>query len=65
MNRKNAFVKFSLGALLIAGVTVSCKENFLERQPSGVFNEQGLTNLKGIEGTLIGAYATINGRTDA
>ncbi len=65
MNNQKVFIKFSLSALLIAGMTVSCKENFLERQPSGVFNEQGLTNLKGIEGTLIGAYATLNGRTDA
>ncbi|PHN07533.1 RagB/SusD family nutrient uptake outer membrane protein [Flavilitoribacter nigricans] len=40
---------------------VSCGDDFLEVEPTGQLAESTLANKAGIEGLLIGAYATLNG----
>ena len=54
--------KISLTVLLVIGVTVSCKEDFLEVKPTGSITEEQLTSKNGLEGTLIGAYSMLSGR---
>lgn len=50
----------TLAFLLLIGN--SCKEDqFLNRQPIGVFSEEALKTKAGIQGILIGAYAGLNG----
>lgn len=39
----------------------SCKKNFLERLPLGVANEYTLSNEKGVDALLIGAYSLLDG----
>ncbi len=58
-------------AVLIASVTaglafaaVSCKDSFLEIPPTGQISEAQLTSKAGIEGALIAAYSTLNGRAN-
>ena len=41
--------------------TNSCKEDFLDRPPVGVFSEDALKTKSGVNGILIGAYAGLNG----
>lgn len=45
-------------------VVYSCKKKFLEQLPQGVYDLASLTNKKGIDGMLINAYATLDGRQD-
>jgi len=40
----------------------SCKDKFLEIAPEGVYDLASLTNKKGVDGMLINAYATLDGR---
>ena len=56
--------KISLTVLLVIGVTVSCKEDFLEVKPTGSITEEQLTSKSGLEGSLIGAYSMLSGRGD-
>ena len=42
----------------------SCKEKFLQIAPEGVYDLASLTNKKGVDGMLINAYATLDGRQD-
>ncbi len=53
-------------ALLLIGANVlgviSCKDKFLEVDPTGQVAESGLPNLKGSEALLIGAYSALNGK---
>ncbi len=59
--KKNIF----LIAITTAAVTISsCKDEFLELPPQGVYDLASLTNKKGINGMLINAYATLDGRQD-
>ena len=50
----------------IAGTTLvtGCKKKFLELPPQGVYDLEGLSNKKGVDGLLINAYATLDGRQD-
>lgn len=48
-----------LGVMLITAV--SCKKEFLEKNPQGQLNEEQITNQKGVEAALTGAYALLNG----
>lgn len=50
----------------IAGTTLvtGCKKKFLEVDPQGVYDLPGLSNKKGVDGLLINAYATLDGRTE-
>ncbi len=43
--------------------TVSCTDEFLEVAPTGSLSQAELTTLAGLEGTLIGAYAQLLGRS--
>jgi hypothetical protein len=50
---------FILGIVLVAAV--SCKKEFLERQPQGQLSEEQVANIEGVEGALTGAYSLLNG----
>jgi hypothetical protein len=41
---------------------ISCKDKFLEIPAAGQINESALNSLKGAEGLLLGAYASLNGK---
>ncbi len=58
---KNRILSFSL--LIASGVMInySCKEEFLNPPPQGVYSEAQLTNKVGVNGMLISAYATLDG----
>lgn len=56
-NYKKPFMAILACMVLI----VSCSEDFLEVAPTGQLAESTLANKAGIEGLLIGAYATLNG----
>jgi hypothetical protein len=49
---------------ITAVVVYSCKKKFLEQLPQGVYDLASLTNKKGVDGLLINAYATLDGRQD-
>jgi starch-binding outer membrane protein, SusD/RagB family len=60
---KNKWIKIL--ATLILGVTIfACKKSFLETEPQGVFSEVSLANAKGINTTIIAAYAQLDGWSD-
>lgn len=42
----------------------ACKKSFLDRPPQGVFTESSLANEKGVNATLIAAYAALDGWSD-
>jgi hypothetical protein len=47
------------GMMLLSAV--GCKKDFLEKRPQGELSQEQLTNQKGVEATLTGAYALLNG----
>lgn len=50
--------------LVFTGVLLnSCKEEFLNQPPQGVYDGASLNNKKGISGMLINAYATLDGQS--
>jgi starch-binding outer membrane protein, SusD/RagB family len=60
---KNNWIKM-LGILAIGVTIFACKKSFLERPPQGSFSESNLANEKGINTTLIAAYANLDGWSD-
>ena len=46
-------------------ILYSCKNEFLEPVPQGVYSEAQLTNKQGLNGMLINAYATLDGPLNA
>lgn len=60
--RKN-IIKF-LGAFLLGISIFACKKSFLERLPQASLREEQLANEKGINATLIAAYAALDGWTE-
>ncbi|UBM60509.1 RagB/SusD family nutrient uptake outer membrane protein [Marinilongibacter aquaticus] len=53
------------GALTIMAVTAltfSCKDSFLDVEPTGSLSETQLLSPAGLEGSLIGAYSMLNGK---
>src|SRR5688500_16629489 len=61
---KNKVIIFSITALAASTVLFySCKKQFLDRSPQGIYSEDQLANKKGINGMLISTYATLDGRT--
>ncbi len=60
--RKN-IIKF-LGAFLVGISIFACKKSFLERLPQAALREEQLANEKGINATLIAAYAALDGWTE-
>src|SRR4030095_9463622 len=60
---KNKLIIFFLTLIATSAiVSISCKKSFLDRPPQGVYSENQLANKKGINGMLISAYATLDGR---
>jgi starch-binding outer membrane protein, SusD/RagB family len=60
---KNKWIRIL--ATLVLGVTIfACKKSFLETEPQGVFSEVSLANAKGINTTIIAAYAQLDGWSD-
>ena len=53
-----------LGAFILGLAIFSCKKTFLERPPEGAFSEVSLANAKGINATVIAAYALLDGWSD-
>ncbi|MEX2591976.1 MAG: RagB/SusD family nutrient uptake outer membrane protein [Anditalea sp.] len=58
---KSIYFKITMTALILAVITLSCKDEFLETEPQGQFSTVGLANADGVEGLLIGAYAMVDG----
>ncbi|MEO8413892.1 MAG: RagB/SusD family nutrient uptake outer membrane protein [Ginsengibacter sp.] len=46
---------------IVSGIGYSCKKNFLDVSPVGTLNPAIMANLPGVQGLLIGAYATLDG----
>ncbi len=53
-----------LGTVIIGVTVFACKKSFIDRPPQGIFSEQSLANEKGINTTLIAAYAQLDGWSD-
>ena len=56
-------ITFKLFALLLAGtvISLSCGKGFLEKTPKGSLDVNALSNKKGVEALLIGAYSVLDG----
>ncbi|RPD47435.1 MULTISPECIES: RagB/SusD family nutrient uptake outer membrane protein [Chitinophagaceae] len=61
MNKKLFIIPAAFVAMALMH---SCKKSFLELSPQGVYDLGSLTNKKGVDGMLINAYATLDGRQD-
>ena len=59
---RNKLIIFSLIAVFSCVIILACKKKFLDRPPQGVYSEAQLANKKGVNGMLISAYATLDGR---
>jgi starch-binding outer membrane protein, SusD/RagB family len=60
---KNICIK--IFSILILGVTIlACKKSFFDTPPQANFSESSLANAKGINTTLIAAYAQLDGWSD-
>ena len=55
-------IKLLTLSLAFTGLLISCSENFLDQPPIGAFGETSLSNAKGIDQLLIGAYTDLNGK---
>lgn len=53
-----------LGALFVGMTIFACKKSFLERLPQASLSETALANEKGVNATLIAAYAALDGWTE-
>lgn len=60
---KNKWITI-IGTLVLGLSIFACKKSFLERLPEGVFSETNLANAKGINTTVIAAYALLDGWSD-
>src|SRR5688572_3879876 len=61
--KKNKIITLA-SILAVASIMQGCKEEFLQIPPQGVYDLASLTNQKGVDGMLINAYATLDGRQD-
>ncbi len=52
-----------LAFVFILGITVGCKQSFLDILPTGALDETKLTTSAGLQGSLIGAYSYLLGRS--
>ena len=50
-----------LSLLLLVCISYACKKEFLDIPPVGSLNPSIVANLQGVQGLLIGAYATLDG----
>jgi len=53
-------IKIAMLASLL-GASGACSDSFLDRNPKAVMETTQITNVQGVEGTLIGAYGLMNG----
>lgn len=56
------FKLISLLLVFVLGITVGCKDKFLEILPTASLDETKLTSQAGLEGSLIGVYSILLGR---
>jgi len=61
MNNKNHYKKIFLTLVAAALFMVSCKDEFLEINPTGSLANAQLATKAGVEGSLVGAYSALNG----
>ena len=52
---------FSFLAISLGYFFFSCGKSFLDNQPNGTLNQEVLSNQKGVEALLIGAYSMLDG----
>jgi starch-binding outer membrane protein, SusD/RagB family len=60
--KTDKILRILLLASVMAAMGISCDERFLDQAPTGVYSESLLNNQRGVEGMLINAYATLDGR---
>lgn len=58
---KNITLNKILVCVTVLVTSISCKDDFLDRKPIGVFSEDALLTRPGVQGVLIGAYTGLNG----
>lgn len=61
---KKRIIIILLSAFVLTSIIYSCKKEFLEKSPLGVYDLISLSNKKGVDGLLINAYATLDGIQD-
>ncbi len=61
MKIKHNFRNWLLAIVAVAIFAVACSDDFLNVEPTGSLSESTLANKAGVEGLLIGAYATLKG----
>ena len=54
--------KILITAFIMAVCVVSCKDDFLDVEPTASLTEASLTTKNGLEGSLIGVYSVLHGR---
>ncbi|GAA4396460.1 RagB/SusD family nutrient uptake outer membrane protein [Nibrella viscosa] len=59
---KKIIARGAILSVLLTGIGISCKDQFLDVAPTGQLTVSNLNSLNGLEGLLIGAYAQLNGR---
>ena len=55
----------SLLTIAATGIFFACSKSFLDNQPNGSLNQPVLSNQKGVEALLIGAYSMLDGYENA
>src|SRR6185312_11774415 len=58
--KRNKITYLILSLVLLLGISYSCKKNFLNIPPVGSLSPNIMANEQGVEGLLIGAYATLD-----
>ncbi len=60
---KNIKLKLiSATSLAVLGTFISCKDDFLVREPQGQYSPNALATVEGIDGLLLGAYGMLDGQ---
>ena len=63
MKKVNKLKILSLSLVVVVLTTLSCEDTFLDVAPTGSLTDVELTSAPGLEGTLIGAYSMLLGRS--
>jgi len=59
---KHFALKGTIMTVLLVGISIACKDTFLQVAPTGAVAREQLSTKKGLEGALIAAYSNLNGR---
>lgn len=59
--KRNNFKRIIFSLVLASAIGYACKKSFLNIPPVGTLNPSIMANLQGVQGLLIGAYATLDG----